>query len=129
MPDQINRLALSSMIAGIAGWVLGLIGVCLYLALGFVTFGVSTFCLAPFLLVPPIAWIAAVVTGHMGIKQIKDDRVAGGARGMAIVGLISGYLGLVVTCLLTVVPILMAIGVSIPVVDGILREFSGLPRL
>ena len=44
---------------------------------------------------------------------------------MAIAGLICGYLGLVATCLLMIVPIVLAaIGVSIPRADGILREFS-----
>ena len=55
MPIQNNRLALSSMIAGIAGWVLGLVGLCLSGILAYVTPGVSALCTAPFLLAPPIA--------------------------------------------------------------------------
>lgn len=44
------------------------------------------------LVVPVAASIVAVITGHMALKQIKRNPVLGG-RGMAITGLITGYIG------------------------------------
>jgi len=35
----------------------------------------------------------AVITGHMAMKQIRNNPVLGG-RGMALTGLITGYIGI-----------------------------------
>ncbi|MGM1016236.1 MAG: DUF4190 domain-containing protein [Actinomycetota bacterium] len=60
-PQPTNGLALTSMITGIVGWIL----------------------------IPILASIVAIVTGHMGLNQLRQ-KPAGG-RGMAIAGLILGY--------------------------------------
>jgi hypothetical protein len=71
-PPQNNGLAVASMIAGILAWIAA----------------------------PVVAAVAAVVMGHMALGQIKRTGEAGG--GMALAGLILGYLnivgGLLVLC-------------------------------
>jgi hypothetical protein len=71
---------------------------------------------------PVIGPIAAVITGHIAKKEIKDSggTVTGG--GMATAGLILGYvtlaLGLCAICVVFVLP-LLGIGLSIPFLEGL----------
>lgn len=65
-PRPTNGLALTAMIAGIGSIVLGAIGI-----------GV-------------LGGILAIVTGHMGLSRIRQNPALGG-RGMAIAGLVMGY--------------------------------------
>lgn len=65
-PRPTSGLAITSLVCGIAGVVL-----------------IWAF-------VPILASIAAVITGHMALKQTKNDPSVAG-RGMAIAGLILGY--------------------------------------
>jgi hypothetical protein len=65
-PRPISGLAITSLICGIAGVVLF------------------------WALVPMLASIAAVITGHMALRQTKRNPSLGG-RGMAFAGLITGY--------------------------------------
>lgn len=67
-PAPTNGLAVTSMILGIAGLVL------------------------IWVVVPLLASIAAVITGHIALGQCKRNPQLGG-RGMAIAGLILGYIG------------------------------------
>ena len=88
--------------------------------------GVGLICLIPLGLVPYLGWIPAVVTGHMAIKQLNEEGNRERGRGMALTGLISGYLALgltLVSCLLLVV--LIFAGVSIPIIDEIIRQLGG----
>ncbi len=62
-PPSNNSMALVSLIAGIAGWVL----------------------------VPVIGGIVAIITGHMAKKQIAQT--GEGGSGMATAGLVLGYVG------------------------------------
>ncbi len=62
-----SGLAITAMVCGIAGIVLF------------------------WAIIPVLASIVAVITGHMALGQIKRDPALGG-RGMAIAGLILGYL-------------------------------------
>lgn len=64
-----NTLAIVSLVAGIAGLVV----------------------------LPFIGSIVAVITGHMSLSQLKKQPEGG--RGMAIAGLITGYIGLVLAVL------------------------------
>jgi len=73
-PLKSNGLAVTSLICGIAG--------------------VALFWLA-YLVLPFLASIAAIVTGHMGLGKIKRDPSVGG-KGLAITGLILGYVGVVI---------------------------------
>ncbi|MDR6868261.1 CheY-specific phosphatase CheX [Microbacterium resistens] len=45
-----------------------------------------------FIVVPLLASIVAVITGHMALGQTKRDPRLGG-RGLAITGLVLGYIG------------------------------------
>lgn len=66
-----NGLAIASMVCGIVGYV--------------------TCCFVGILGVP------AVICGHIAISQINSSPVPMGGRGMAIAGLILGYLGILTT--------------------------------
>lgn len=66
-PRPTSGLALTSLICGISGMALF------------------------WLFVPMLASIVAVVTGHLALRQIRTNPVLGG-RGMAIAGLIMGYI-------------------------------------
>jgi hypothetical protein len=65
-PRPTSGLAITSLICGIAGVVLF------------------------WLFLPMLASIVAVITGHMALRQIQADPSLGG-RGMAIAGVIMGY--------------------------------------
>lgn len=65
-PRPTSGLAITSLICGIAGAVL------------------------VWAIIPVLASIAAVITGHMALGQTRRDPAVGG-RGMAIAGLILGY--------------------------------------
>ncbi len=65
-PRPTSGLAITSLICGIAGAVL------------------------VWAIIPVLASIAAVITGHMALGQTRRDPAVGG-RGMAITGLILGY--------------------------------------
>jgi hypothetical protein len=69
--------------SGAATWALvtGIVG----LLVGWCTFGLPS--------------IAAVILGHIGERQTKDDRTTG--RGMAVTGLVLGYVGIVPAIVLT----------------------------
>lgn len=80
-PRPNSGLAITSLICGLAGLVLF------------------------WLFAPVIASIVAVITGHMALKQIKANPMLAG-RGLAITGLITGYVGLG----LLVIEILLFVG-------------------
>ncbi len=125
--SQNNNMALASIIAGLGGWLFFIMSWCLGIVLGIVTFGIGNICMIPVWVLILIAWVVSIVTGHIAIKQIKDSGNVEGGRGMAITGLISGYAGLGLNCLLLVVILVLVIaGASIPLFEEILREFSWL---
>lgn len=109
-----NGLALFSGIAGIAGWVLNLLLFCFNFTIGSlivgVTMGVGAICLLPLSCIPILAWLAAIIMGHIAMGKIKSTGEAG--RGWALTGLICGYVGIGLLILLTIlVVILLAVGV------------------
>ncbi len=66
-----SGLAIASMVCGIVGYL-----TCYFVA---------------------ILGIPAVICGHMALSQIKNSPVPMGGRGMAIAGLVLGYLGIAIT--------------------------------
>ncbi len=86
-----NRQATTSLISGIVAWLLWLLFLCLNIS----TIGLFSGCLITLGFVSIIPWIIAIVTGHIGMSQI--GRTGEGGKGMAIAGLIMGYLGVVLT--------------------------------
>lgn len=87
MPRPNSGLAITSLVFGLIGVVLS------------------------WLVIPAIASIVAVITGHMALRQIRNNPVLGG-RGMAITGLITGYIGIgiIVLEILSIVLGLLFIG-------------------
>ncbi|MFS0912850.1 DUF4190 domain-containing protein [Microbacterium sp. 179-I 3D2 NHS] len=91
-PRPVSGLAITSLVCGIAGLVLF------------------------WALIPMLASIAAVITGHMALRQTKRDPAIGG-RGMAFAGLILGYVvaGLLVfTIVSTIVGLLFFGAFTLP---------------
>lgn len=75
-----NTLAIISLVSGLVSW----------------------------LLLPVLAAIVAVITGHMARSEIKNSQGAQGGDALAVVGLILGYLHLVTACAL---PLLVVSGI------------------
>lgn len=48
---------------------------------------------------PFIAAVVAVITGHMARRQIKDSQGMEGGDGLALIGLVLGYLNIIGTCI------------------------------
>ena len=107
-----NRMALTSLISGIVAWVLWLLLLCFNWTIGLVfslvTFGLAGICFSIVSFLPVIPWLVAVVTGHVGISQI--GRTGESGKGLAIAGLIMGYLGVVLTLCTLVLYVLSALG-------------------
>lgn len=57
-----------------------------------------------FAVFPLLASLAAIITGHMALKQTQPGSAIGG-RGMAIAGLILGYIGVAILALIVIVSI------------------------
>ncbi|MFT4258914.1 DUF4190 domain-containing protein [Microbacterium sp.] len=68
IPRPSSGLAIASLVCGLSGLVLF------------------------WLFLPVLASFVAVITGHMALRQTKENPVLAG-RGMAITGLITGYIG------------------------------------
>jgi hypothetical protein len=91
-PRPASGLAITSLICGIAGVVLF------------------------WAVVPLLASIVAVITGHMALRQTKENPAIGG-RGMAFAGLIMGYIMvavLVVGIVMTVIGFLFFGAFTLP---------------
>lgn len=74
---------------------------------------------------PIIGAIAAIITGHLAKKEIRDSGNTLGGNGMALAGLILGYvqLGLVLLSIICLATFLLAIGTE---VGSDLNIFSSL---
>ena len=81
--QRTNSLALISLIAGVVGWTM----------------------------VPFVASIVAVVTGHMARSQIRQSGGREDGDGLAIAGLVLGYVGLALGLIGIVFAILVFVGV------------------
>jgi len=87
------------------------------------TLGIALLCLFPIFCVPILAWLGAVITGHIALGQLKESDESG--KGLAKTGLISGYIGLGIFLLsLCAIIFIVLAGVSIPFIDDIIGEFS-----
>jgi hypothetical protein len=81
--QKTNTLAVVSLVSGVVGWVM----------------------------VPFLASIVAVVTGHMARSQIRQSAGREDGDGLAITGLVLGYLGLGLALIGIVLLILFFVGV------------------
>lgn len=86
-----SNMALASLILGILGWTV----------------------------LPGLASIAAIVTGHMAKKEIKESMGQLGGDGMAVAGLVMGYASVAIfVCVCLFVGGMMVLGLSIPIFEG-----------
>jgi len=126
MEPKNNGMAITSMVMGIIGWVLALIGICINFvivpATAALTMGGGALlyiCTCVPVLIPPIFWIIGLVTGYVGRNQINDT--GAGGMGMAKAGIIMAYVGLVLGILSICVMIILLItgAASLPFLEGI----------
>jgi Domain of unknown function (DUF4190)/GYF domain 2 len=92
-----SGLALASMICGIVSLLLDM---CCYLGV---------------LAIP--CSIAAIICGHMAMSQIKRSPVPLEGKGMAIAGLVCGYLSLII--MVAIIAVFVLIGITGSVAEGI----------
>lgn len=86
-----SNMAIASMVLGILGWTI----------------------------LPGLASIAAIITGHMAKKEIKESMDQLGGEGMATAGLVMGYASVaIVLCVCLAMAGMMALGLSIPLLEG-----------
>ena len=78
-PPATNAMALGSLIASVAGWTL----------------------------VPFVGWIVGVVLGHIARSQLRQSNEQG--AGLALAGLITGYVGLALSVLAVIAFVILAI--------------------
>jgi hypothetical protein len=70
-------------------------------------------------LIPFIAAIAAVITGHMAKNEIKKSNGMIAGNGMATAGLVLGYIQLGLgLCICLVVAVMLAFGMTIPFIGN-----------
>jgi hypothetical protein len=82
-----SNMALASLVLGILGWTI----------------------------LPGLASIAAIITGHMAKNEIRDSMGRLGGNGMAIAGLVMGYASVAIfLCVCLAMAGMMAFGVAIP---------------
>ena len=73
-------------------------------------------------LLPFIAAIAAVITGHMAKNEIKRSNGMLGGNGMATAGLVLGYVQLGLgLCVCIVVAAMLAFGMTIPLIGNTIQ--------
>ena len=91
-PAQVtSTLAIVSLISGIASWFI----------------------------LPFIAAVAAVITGHMAKNEIKKSNGMQGGNGMATAGMVLGYVQLGLgLCVCLVVAAMLAFGMTVPFIGN-----------
>jgi hypothetical protein len=73
-------------------------------------------------ILPFIAAVAAVITGHMAKTEIKKSSGMLGGNGLATAGLILGYVQLGLgLCICVVVGVMLALGMTIPFIGNTMQ--------
>lgn len=119
-----NSMATFSFVSGLVGWVIALLTICgnvLIAVLALATMGMGSIlgiCTSAVGIISPIAWLIAIITGHVAKSQIGRTGEAG--SGSATMGLIMGYLGLglilLSICVFTILS-LAGVAISIPILN------------
>lgn len=86
-----NSLSVISVISGGLGWA----AVPVWFCVGLIP--LISLCVTPLMALIPVAWITAIVTGHLALRELKTSGQEG--RSYAIIGLILGYVGLALAVL------------------------------
>jgi hypothetical protein len=106
-----NKLARTSLILGLLGWLFYLLQWCFDLTIGLLlaalTAGSSAICSTVLDFLPFALWLTGVVAGHVALGQIRQTGAPG--RTGAVWGLVLGYFGLAFTVLLIVIIIILVI--------------------
>jgi len=102
-----NGPAVTSLVTGLLGWLVYILGFFLDALVGAATAGIGTLCLAPLDCVPPILWLVAIVTGHIALTRVRH--AGAGGRQQAITGLVAGYLGLGILLALTLLIVFLLV--------------------
>jgi hypothetical protein len=123
-----NKLAKTSLILGILGWLFYLLQWCFDLTIGLllaaVTAGSSAICSSVLDFLPFAFWLVGIVAGHVALGQIRHTSALGRSR--ALWGLALGYVGMAFTLLFFVI-IIILIGTGIGA--GLLFKINpALPR-
>jgi hypothetical protein len=110
-----NKLATTSLTLAIVAWILYIGQWCfdftigLLLAIG--TGGTSAICSSVLDFLPFVLWLAAIISGHISLGQIKRTKARG--KSTAIGGLVLSYFGLFfIAILVTLMIILIITGVG-----------------
>ena len=123
-----NKLARTSLILGLVGWLFYLLQWCFDLTIGLLlavfSGGISAVCSSVLDILPFGLWLVGIVAGHTALAQIRHTGAPG--RAGAIWGLLLGYVGMAFTILLIVIIIvLIAAGIGV----GVFNKFiPSLPR-
>lgn len=117
-----NQMARNSMLFGLGGWLAWLILLCFNITIGSLftaaTAGIGAVCLLPLVIIPYLGWVPAVITGHKAIKELNEVGNEEQGRGMALTGLISGYIALGITLILCLlIAVLTLAGASVPLLE------------
>jgi hypothetical protein len=100
-----NQMALISIISAAVAWILGGLGSCAAILLG-----PAALCTGAIFL---IGSIVAVVTGHMGRKQIKESDGTQGGDSLAMFGLILGWVGIALNLIMFCLVIMAVFGLTL----------------
>ena len=120
-----NQMAVISIVAAAVSWILGGLGSC---ALTFM-FPPAALCTGGIFL---IGSIVAVVTGHMGRKQIEESDGMQGGDSLAMFGLILGWVGIALNLIMLCLVILAVFGLTLmgpeigSVFSDIVRELESV---
>lgn len=101
-----NQMAVISIVAAAITWIVGGLGSC---ALTFV-FAPAALCTGGVFL---IGSIVAVVTGHMGRRQIKESGGMQGGDSLAMFGLILGWAGIALNLIMFCLMIMGIFGLTL----------------
>ena len=101
-----NQMAVISIVAAAITWIVGGLGSC---ALTFV-FAPAALCTGRIFL---IGSIVAVVTGHMGRRQIKESGGMQGGDSLAMFGLILGWVGIALNLIMFCLVIMAVFGLTL----------------
>ena len=106
-----NKLARTSLILGLFGWLFYLLQWCFDLTFGLLlaafTAGSSAICSSVLDFLPFALWLVGIVSGHVALGQIRQTGAPG--RAGAVWGLVLGYVGLAFTVLFIVIIIILVV--------------------
>jgi hypothetical protein len=110
-----NKLATTSLVLGIVGWIFYIGQWCFDLTLGlllaFATSGGSAVCSTVLDFLPFALWLTGIVAGHAALGQIKRSGSSG--RGRVVWGLVLNYSSLFfVLALIVLIVVLIALGIG-----------------